>query len=78
MDLARTPILTGITVRRGDDVIWNAQDTHTALADGMSLDRMHLRAGDEIIVPRSGTLRGSRLASFALSAFGALAYLFSR
>jgi hypothetical protein len=32
-------------------VIWDQQDTRAALADGMSLDRLHLRAGDEIEVP---------------------------
>ena len=39
-----------IVIRRGPDVIWNAQDTRTALTDGLSLDRLHLRAGDEINV----------------------------
>ena len=70
--------ITGVTVRRGDDVIWNAQDTHTALADGMSIDRMHLRAGDEIYVPQKRHISWMALASFGLSAFGALAYLFTR
>ncbi len=42
----------GILIRRGADVIWDAQDTRAALADGMSLDRLHLRAGDEIFVPQ--------------------------
>jgi protein involved in polysaccharide export with SLBB domain len=44
--------MAGITIRRGVDVIWDAQDTRAALADGMSLDRLHLRAGDEIVVPQ--------------------------
>jgi hypothetical protein len=43
--------MAGIVIRRGADVIWDAQDTRAALADGMSLDRLHLRAGDEIYVP---------------------------
>lgn len=70
--------ITGLTVRRGDDVIWNAQDTHTALADGMSLDRMHLRAGDEIYVPQKSHISWFAIGSFALSSIGALMYLFSR
>jgi len=37
-----------IVIRRGSDVIWSAADTRTALTDGLSLDRLHLRAGDEI------------------------------
>lgn len=70
--------ISGVTVRRGDDVIWNAQDTHTAIADGMSLDRMHLRAGDEIFVPQKRHIQWLGVASFALSAVGAAMYLFSR
>jgi protein involved in polysaccharide export with SLBB domain len=42
--------MTNIVVRRGPDVIWSAADTRTALTDGLSLDRLHLRAGDEIQV----------------------------
>jgi protein involved in polysaccharide export with SLBB domain len=45
--------MAGIVIRRGADVIWDAQDTRAALADGMSLDRLHLRAGDEIFVPQA-------------------------
>src|SRR6476619_5201120 len=67
--------LSGVTVRRGDDVIWNAQDTHTAIADGMSLDRMHIRAGDEIHIPQNRHIQWFALASFALSVAGAAAYL---
>jgi hypothetical protein len=42
--------LNGVVVRRGPTVIWDAQDTRTALTDGMSLDRLNLRAGDEVYV----------------------------
>lgn len=42
--------MKSIVIRRGPDVIWNAPDTRTALTDGLSLDRLHLRAGDEITV----------------------------
>ena len=62
--------VNGIMVRRGEDVIWNAQDTHTALADGMSLDRMHLRAGDEIYVPQQRHIQWWAVASFAISLAG--------
>jgi protein involved in polysaccharide export with SLBB domain len=70
--------LAGTTVRRGDDVIWSAQDTHTAIADGLSLDRMHLRAGDEIFVPQKKHTQWLALASFGLSLIGVASYLFSR
>ena len=39
-----------MVIRRGGEVIWNAQDTRTALADGISLERLHLRAGDDLYV----------------------------
>ena len=37
-----------VSVRRASEVIWNAKDTRTAMADGLSIDRLHMRAGDEI------------------------------
>jgi hypothetical protein len=43
--------LNDMTIRRSGETIWNAQDTRTAVTDGLSLDRLHLRAGDEIYVP---------------------------
>jgi protein involved in polysaccharide export with SLBB domain len=43
-----TADVSSLMIRRGGDVIWSAQDTRTALADGLSLDRLHLRAGDEL------------------------------
>jgi hypothetical protein len=45
-----TADMNNMVIRRGGDVIWSQQDTRTALADGMSLDRLHLRAGDELYV----------------------------
>lgn len=61
-----------VVVRRGGDVIWNPQDTHTALADGLSLDRLHLRAGDEIYVPTQRHIPWLTIASFAVSAVSIL------
>lgn len=42
--------LSKIVIRRGPEVIWTADDTRTAIAEGLSLDRLHLRAGDEVDV----------------------------
>lgn len=42
--------MANVSVRRGSETIWKAQDTRTALSDGLSLDRLHLRAGDEVFV----------------------------
>jgi hypothetical protein len=40
-----------VIIRRGPEVIWNPEATRTALIDGLSLDRLNLRAGDEIFIP---------------------------
>jgi hypothetical protein len=42
--------LKNVTIRRSGEVIWKRADTRTAIAEGLSLDRLHLRAGDEIEV----------------------------
>jgi hypothetical protein len=42
--------LNKVVIRRGTEIIWKGTDTRTALADGLTLDRLHLRAGDEIEV----------------------------
>ena len=42
--------LGNMVIKRGTETIWNAQDTRTAMADGISLERLHLRAGDELYV----------------------------
>jgi len=39
-----------VSVRRGTEVIWDGKDTRAALADGLSIDQLHMRAGDEITV----------------------------
>jgi len=69
--------INGVQIKRGTDVIWNAQDTHTALADGLSIDRMHMRAGDEIYVPPQRHFPWISIISLGLSIVG-LAYVFAR
>ena len=43
--------LNKIVVKRSGETIWDAAAVRIALADGLSLDRLHLQAGDEIFVP---------------------------
>lgn len=38
-------------VRRSGDVIWQETEVRVALSDGLALDALHLRAGDEVFVP---------------------------
>jgi hypothetical protein len=65
-----------MVIRRGGEVIWNAQDTRTALADGLSLDRLHLRAGDELYVDdMKGGFNWQTVLSIAGPIIGLLGYL---
>jgi protein involved in polysaccharide export with SLBB domain len=63
--------LKSIVIRRGPDTIWQGADTRTAITDGLSLDRLHLRAGDEIEVGGRRQLNW-RTALTALSGLAAL------
>jgi len=58
--------LNNVRIRRGPTVIWDGQDTRTALTDGMSLDRLHLRAGDEVVVPARRNLPWGQIISIAI------------
>ena len=42
--------MTRVSVRRGSTVILDEQKTRAALTSGLSIDQMHLRAGDEVTV----------------------------
>jgi len=70
--------LNGMTIRRSGETIWNAEDTRTAVTDGLSLDRLHLRAGDEIYVPQNSHFSWStvlQIGSIAVSAIVAIVTL---
>ena len=45
-----TADLTKTEIRRAGETIWNSESTSAAVSDGLSLDRLHLRAGDELHV----------------------------
>lgn len=40
-----------MVVRRGGEVIWQPTEVRVALSDGLALDALHLRAGDELFIP---------------------------
>ena len=70
--------LGNVLIRRGSETIWNAQDTRTALVDGISLERLHLRAGDELYVDELQTgLHWSTVLNYVGPAIGLL-YAFQR
>ena len=57
--------LGNVTIRRGAETIWSAKDTRTAMTDGISLERLSLRAGDEIYVDeKSAGLNWTTIAQF--------------
>lgn len=60
--------MSRVVIRRDNEVIWNSQDTHAALADGLSLDRLHLHAGDEMFVPEHRHISWWTIGSFTISA----------
>lgn len=55
-----------VTVRRGTEVIWDAKDARTALADGLSIDQLHMRAGDEINVGEKRNFPWTTVLSIAI------------
>jgi len=70
--------MAGIVIRRGADLIWDQQDTRAALADGMSLDRLHLRAGDEIEVPQRRDISWFAVITAGLSVIALVVTIFRR
>jgi protein involved in polysaccharide export with SLBB domain len=69
--------MDNLVIRRGSEVIWSAKDTRAALNDGMSLDRLHLRAGDELYVDdMKGKVNWREIASYALPAISLVLLLF--
>jgi hypothetical protein len=66
-----------MVIRRGAETIWNAQDTRTAMSDGLSIERLHLRAGDELYVPEQNHTNWTAIAQIGLSVL-ALAFTFAR
>jgi protein involved in polysaccharide export with SLBB domain len=60
--------LNKVEIRRGGETIWNTQDTRTAMTDGLSLERLHLRAGDEFYVPAQKHTNWLAIGQIALSA----------
>ena len=59
--------LNGVEIRRGPETIWKANDTRTALIEGLSLDRLHLRAGDEVFIPPKRNIHWGQVLTISLS-----------
>ena len=45
-----TANLDKMSIRRGAETIWSGQDVRTAMTEGLSLERLNLRGGDELYV----------------------------
>jgi hypothetical protein len=64
-----------IIIRRGSDIIWSGDDTKTAVHDGLSLDRLHLRAGDEVYITPRRNISWFNALSISLSMVGLIVTL---
>lgn len=73
--LAPDADLNRTVIRRGTQVIWAEADTRRALSDGLSLDRLSLRANDEIEVLEKK--KGVSWQTVVTAASGALAVILS-
>jgi hypothetical protein len=69
--------LNNVVIRRAGDTIWNAKDTRTAMTDGLSLERLHLRAGDELYVNAQKHTNWMAIAQVSVSV-AALVFTFVR
>jgi hypothetical protein len=67
--------LSKATIRRGSQTIWSSADTRVALTEGMSLDRLSLRANDDIYVPEK--TRGLSWQTIVPAVSGAVALIIS-
>lgn len=45
-----TANLDNLQIRRGPETIWSGSDVRTAMTEGLSLERLNLRGGDELFV----------------------------
>ena len=59
--------LNHAVIRRAGRVIWNAEAVSVALTDGLSVDALHLRAGDELFVPERRRFQLSTLTTIVSS-----------
>ncbi|MDP9206774.1 MAG: SLBB domain-containing protein [Gemmatimonadota bacterium] len=64
--------LDKVTVRRGSDVIIDDRNTRVALTEGVSLDMLHMRAGDEIDVGKQKHFNWSMVLPSAAAVLGLL------
>ena len=59
-----------MSIRRGGEVIWTERDTRTAMNDGLSVERLHLRAGDELYVGEQKRTNWTAIAQIGVSLLG--------
>jgi SLBB domain len=71
-DLAR------IEIKRSGETIWNAQMVRLAMSSGFSIDKLHLQAGDEILVPARRGRFGITSVVTVISATTALVFALSQ
>jgi hypothetical protein len=58
--------LHDISIKRGEKVLWAGPDITTALADGMTIDKLGLESGDEIVIGAQGTRGWTTVLQYAI------------
>lgn len=66
-----------MSIRRGGELIWGERDARTAMSDGLSLERLHLRAGDELTIGEQKRTNWTAIAQIGISVLG-LAFALTR
>jgi len=56
-----------VRIEREGDRIWHDEALQQAMAEGRTLDQLNLRAGDQVVMPRSGGSTIARVAPVALA-----------
>jgi len=67
-----TADVSRVDVRRGPQIIIDQPNTRVAISEGLSLDMLHLRAGDEITVGAQRQFNWTVLLSSATAVVGLL------
>ena len=66
-----------MSIRRGGELICSERDTRTAMSDGLSIERLHLRAGDELYIGEQKRRNWTAIAQIGMSVLG-LAFALTR
>ena len=70
--------LSKVTIKRGERILWASPDVQSAFAEGLTLDRLALDPGDEIVVGAKSSMRWAQILSFGLPILSTVVLLLVR